>query len=96
LNKYKGAIAQLLPVYNTYFKYAPEMFDSEEILTQAIEIGKIATTSKQKNMEEMHKCEGVLLFHIMIQIIPNKLKENQWMAIFDHCSNLIDQEKKDF
>jgi hypothetical protein len=43
-------------------------------------------------MVDMQKAEGVLLFHLMIGAISDKLSEENWMKIFNHTMLLCQLE----
>lgn len=95
LTKYKGQISQLLVTYNAYFKSYKQIFDNKKILDMTIDIGIRATTEPNETMIDMHKAEGILLFHLMIAAIPEKLSEENWMTIFNHTTSLCQLEACD-
>lgn len=81
LSKYNGQIAQLLSAYNSYFLHARDVFENAEIRDMTINIGIRATTEPNDQMVDMHKTEGVLLFHLILQIISEYLSEPDWIKI---------------
>ena len=102
LEKYKGQISQLLGAFNCYFLYAKDVFQESKAVDMVIDIGVKSTIMPNDQMVDMHKTEGTLLFHILIQIIPECLENHHWVSIFDHAASLLKptndilKEPKDF